>query len=255
MNKTSILNEFKQQGFVVISNAYTSYEVKILKEEYQHLWMDQVREGIIQQDHDKPLESLYPRMKDYHQKRDNVFQFVMKHEVINIVEYLLEEEVDLISTNFYFKPPGAQGIPMHQDNYGIGVTPGKCIAVWVSLSQANAENGSMRFVRGTADFDILEPEKTFDEKADTFGGYVQTLQVPTGHEIVTVNTAPGDIVIYNGAILHDSPPNNSESDFRQSIISHFAPVSAKKVTLNYNYLINKMGKRIRKRPNFQGIKK
>ncbi|MCK6259425.1 phytanoyl-CoA dioxygenase family protein [Fictibacillus sp. KIGAM418] len=231
MTMTSILDEFKQQGFVVIPNAYTSEEVEKLKEQYQHLWMDQVREGIIQQDPEKPLESLYPRIKDYHQKEENVFHFVMKPEVISLVEHLLEEEVDLISTNFYFKPPGAQGMPMHQDNYGIGVTPGKCIAVWVSLSEAKTENGSMRFVQGTADFDILEPEKTIDEKADTFGGYVQTLKVPEGHEIVHLNTSPGDIVIYNGAVLHDSPPNNTKEEFRQSIISHFAPVSAKKLHL------------------------
>ncbi|MDM5335698.1 phytanoyl-CoA dioxygenase family protein [Fictibacillus enclensis] len=255
MAEGTLKEEFKRNGFVVIKNAYTIKEVEQLKNYYHELWMDQVRDGIIQQDPDKPLESLYPRIKDYHQKKEEVFNFVIKNNVISLVEHFLEEEVDLISTNFYFKPPGSDGMPMHQDNYGIGVSPGKCIAVWVSLSEANHENGSMRFVKGTADSDILEPEKTVDEKADTFGGYVQTLKAPEGHEVISLSTSPGDIVIYNGAVLHDSPPNTSSSEFRESIITHFAPVSAKKVTLNYNYLVNKQGQRIRKRPNFSGIKR
>ncbi|WP_214482998.1 phytanoyl-CoA dioxygenase family protein [Bacillus sp. SM2101] len=255
MNISKNKEEFHQNGYTIIKGAYTKEEVQDLKEEYEKIWLKKIASGEIQQDPEKPLNSLYPRQRDLHLKNDTILQFAIKRDVLDMIEEIIEEEVDLISTNFYYKPAGMEGMPFHQDNYGIGVSPGTCHAIWTCLDKAVEQNGGMRFVPGSHKLELLTPEKFYSQDTDTFAGYVQTLKVPDGYDIVSLETDPGDIVIYHGHAIHDSTINNSELDFRNSIICHYSGVSAKKLTLNYNNLVNKKGERVRKRINLASFKK
>ena len=249
------IREFYEDGYTIVKQAYSLNEINELKQIYKNLWLEEILNKNIIQEENNPLLSLFPRQRDDHLRNKKIFSFIAKTSVISILESLIKEEVDIVSTNYYFKAPGDPGMPMHQDNYGIGVSPGNCYAIWTSLDDTSENNGSMRFVQGTGNSEILEPKKIYDENADTFAGYTQTLEVSDVNKIITLNTHPGDIVIYNGNVIHDSLPNNSNTSFRNSIITHYAPISTKKITLNYNKILNKNGDVIRKRPNLRGLKK
>ena len=60
---------------------------------------------------------------------------------------------------FYFKPPGARGQDLHQDNFYLRVKPGTCMAAWVAIDDADEGNGGMMCVPQTAKLDIACPEK------------------------------------------------------------------------------------------------
>ncbi|WP_068776328.1 phytanoyl-CoA dioxygenase family protein [Paenibacillus sp. FJAT-26967] len=240
---------FEEEGYVVLKGVYSLEEVRALKDEYHNIWLDSVAGKTIVQDPGKPLTSLFPRMKDLHKENEGVRRFVWQKTAASCLEQLIGEQALLVSTNYYFKPPGAKGMPYHQDNYGIGVLPGTCYAIWASLDKAGVHNGGMRLIRHTHTSELQEPRKVYTASEDTFAGYVQTLEVPEGHQVIELETEPGDIVIYHGNLIHDSADNNSEVHFRHSIISHFAAESAEKTTLNFNYLMDKEGRRVRKRMN------
>ncbi|WP_372009757.1 phytanoyl-CoA dioxygenase family protein [Paenibacillus chitinolyticus] len=240
---------FAEEGYLVLKGVYSLEEVNALKEEYHKAWLDSILDKKIVQDPEKPLTSLFPRMKDLHKDHALVREFVFKEKAVAALEELAGEEALLVSTNFYFKPPGSTGMPFHQDNYGIGVLPGTCYAIWAGLDPADVSNGGMRIVRKTHTQDLQVPQKVYTTAEDTFGGYVQTLAVPEEHELIELRTDPGDVVIYHGNLIHDSADNASEVLFRHSIISHFAGTSAEKTTLNFNYLMDKEGQRVRKRMN------
>ncbi|MCM3399747.1 phytanoyl-CoA dioxygenase family protein [Oceanobacillus profundus] len=246
--------EFHYNGYTIIKEAYSNQEVEELKREYEKVWLEKVASGEIKQDPTKPLNSLYPRQRDTHLENKEILKFALKESVLNVLEMFIDEEVELISTNFYYKPPTMEGIPFHQDNYGIGVSPGTCHAIWTCLEKTDENNGGMRFVPESHKLELLTPKKVYNDEADTFGGYIQTLEVPDGYDIISVNTEPGDVVIYHGHAIHDSTKNKSASDFRNSIICHYCGTSSKKLTLNYNKIINKKGERIRKRVNMSSFK-
>ena len=60
---------------------------------------------------------------------------------------------------YYFKPPGARGQALHQDNFYLKVEPGNCIATWTAIDPADEENGGMLIVPKTQNFDIVCPEE------------------------------------------------------------------------------------------------
>jgi phytanoyl-CoA hydroxylase len=248
-------HEYWTYGYTIIKGLYSKAEVQTLKKEYENIWLEKVADGEIVQDQSKPLVSLYPRQKDLHFNNKNILEFALNEKALNMLCEFVDEDVDLISTNYYYKPPGMEGMPFHQDNYGIGVSPNTCHAIWTCLDSTDEKNGGMRFVPTTHQLELLIPKKVYDESADTFGGYVQYLEVPEGYEIITLKTEPGDAVIYHGNVIHDSTPNESETAFRNSIICHYAGVGTKKVTLNYNKLLTRKGEKIRKRPNLSSLQK
>lgn len=245
---------YNSNGYVIIKNCYSESKIKDLVQIYKEIWIEKIANGELVQNLEQPIQSLFPRLKDYHKENPEILDFVLSPKVMDIVEELMGEEACLVSTNYYFKGPGTLGVPFHQDNYGIGVTPGTCLAVWVSLDQASPVNGGMRVAPGSHKMPLLTPKKIRDSQADTFAGYVQVLELPQEYELVELVTDPGDIVIYHGHLIHDSLNNTTEDEFRRSIISHYAGIQAEKVTLNYNYLFNRSKERIRKRMNLTSLK-
>src|SRR5699024_595280 len=60
---------------------------------------------------------------------------------------------------FYFKPAGARGQAMHQDNYFLQSHPETCIAAWIAVDDCDAENGALGVVPGTHRYEIECPEE------------------------------------------------------------------------------------------------
>jgi ectoine hydroxylase-related dioxygenase (phytanoyl-CoA dioxygenase family) len=48
-----------------------------------------------------------------------------------------------VQTMLYFKPPGARGQAVHQDQYYLRVDPGTRIAAWQALDRCDEENGCL----------------------------------------------------------------------------------------------------------------
>ncbi|PZD96882.1 phytanoyl-CoA dioxygenase [Paenibacillus sambharensis] len=249
INEQAELEAFERDGYVVIRGVYSPEEVQSLNREYEKVWMARIAEAKIQHNPEEPLNSLFPRLKDCHWDSETIRRLAFLPAAAGRLERWTGEEMLLVSTNYYFKPPGMDGIPCHQDNYGLGVNPGTCYAIWISLDEADGETGGMRFFPATHKLDIMTPEKIVDEKADTFGGYVQVLHAPDGYEAVQVTTEPGDIVIYHGHIMHDSPGNATADRFRRSLIAHFAGTGTERLLLNFNQLMDREGNRVRRRLN------
>ena len=59
----------------------------------------------------------------------------------------------------YFKPPGAKGQALHQDNFYLLVEPGTCIAAWIALDDADQDNGGMLVVPKSNQLEIQCPHE------------------------------------------------------------------------------------------------
>ncbi|HRJ41757.1 MAG: phytanoyl-CoA dioxygenase family protein [Caldilineaceae bacterium] len=55
---------------------------------------------------------------------------------------LLGAEPYAVQTMFYFKPAGARGQALHQDQYYLRAQLGTCMAAWMAVDDCDEENGA-----------------------------------------------------------------------------------------------------------------
>jgi ectoine hydroxylase-related dioxygenase (phytanoyl-CoA dioxygenase family) len=117
----------------------------------------------------------------------------------------------------YFKPPGARGQALHQDNFFLRARPGTCIAAWLAIDPCDDANGCMRVVPGSHSWDLLCPRA-----ADPALSFTEPeVPVPPGYEPVPVHMDPGDVLFFHGALVHGSLPNTTAHRFRRSLVAHY----------------------------------
>ena len=53
-------------------------------------------------------------------------------------------------------------------------------------------------------------------------------------EAVPITLQAGDMLFFNGSLIHGSYPNRSETRFRRAFICHYAPRHAEAMSQSYN---------------------
>jgi len=141
----------------------------------------------------------------------------------------------------YFKPAGGRGQALHQDNFFLKVEPGTCIAAWVALDRADEENGGLEVVPGTHDMDLFCPEE-----ADAGESFTRDyVPIPEGLEAVPVVMEPGDVLFFNGQLVHGSQPNRTEDRFRRSFICHYIGRSSDRISKWYRPILTMSGEEVK----------
>ncbi|WP_128893917.1 phytanoyl-CoA dioxygenase family protein [Longirhabdus pacifica] len=238
------MTHLREQGYVVVPKLYASHEIEKLKETLHHEWLDLIRTKVLVQRHNKPLISIFETVRDRHMHHDQLKNTMLDERHFHLIEQILGEEALAIGTDTFYKPPGASALPYHQDNYDIGVQPGTTWAIWISIDEAKKENGCLRFVPNTQHFDLIPPR--LPAHITTYG---QAVRVPAGYQEVDVPTNPGDVVIFNGHVLHGSHANQTSYAFRRAFAIHYTGVSVEKIFVHYLNLYNKKGEVIQRKLN------
>jgi len=122
-----------------------------------------------------------------------------------------------VQTMLYFKPPGARGQALHQDQAYLRASPGTCAAAWLALDRADESNGCMRVVEGSGRLPILAHGAV--DTADSFTA-VGVLDLPADAVVVPAVMEPGDVLFFTGEVVHGSLPNRSDR-FRRALIGHY----------------------------------
>ncbi len=133
---------------------------------------------------------------------------------------------------FYFKPPGARGQDFHQDNFYLRVHPGTCAAAWTAIDDADQENGGLLVVPGSHRFGIICPEAADPTRFFT----TEHLDIPRGYTASPVDLKAGDVLFFNGSVIHGSYPNRSRARFRRAFICHYAPAQSREIAKYYKPL-------------------
>jgi ectoine hydroxylase-related dioxygenase (phytanoyl-CoA dioxygenase family) len=130
---------------------------------------------------------------------------------------------------FYFKPPASRGQALHQDNFYLRVKPHTCLAAWVAIDDADEENGGMQCVPNTQSYAIQCPEQS--DSAESFT--TEHVRPPEGCRAQAVPLKAGDVLFFNGNVIHGSGPNRSRTRFRRAFICHY--VARNTVELSHWY--------------------
>src|SRR5215217_4227308 len=233
--------QFSRDGFLAVRGLMTPAEIAEIRETF----MDAAAQGPVPGLSDLPKGgttandplSRFPRMMHPHKHEDKAvgrlpMRFMLDPRLRPILAELFAEEPFAVQSMFYFKPPGARGQDLHQDNFYLRVKPGTCMAAWVAVDDADAGNGCMMCVPQTATLDIACPEQADPALFFT----TEHVEPPPGLEPQMMELKAGDVLFFNGSVIHGSTPNTSTDRFRRSLIFHYVPSSTVEISHWYDAL-------------------
>jgi ectoine hydroxylase-related dioxygenase (phytanoyl-CoA dioxygenase family) len=237
--------QFRRDGFITVRQVFTPPEIAEIRDTFMEMARNGPVEGLSEGKQElnrggtaqyapsDPL-SFYPRMMHPHNHLDKPvgplsMKYMLHSKLEGILLALLAQEPLAVQSMFYFKPPQSRGQALHQDNFYLRVKPGTCVAAWVAIDDADEENGGIRCVANTQNHPIQCPEQS--NLAESFT--TEHVTPPKGSRVEVVPLKAGDVLFFNGNVIHGSGPNRSKTRFRRAFIFHYVPLSAAELSSWY----------------------
>ncbi|MEO8397968.1 MAG: phytanoyl-CoA dioxygenase family protein, partial [Chloroflexota bacterium] len=130
--------QFQQEGYWIVRGLFSPQEIEAYIAHYMALREGQEHPGDLigapiqpnmgespNNDRPDPLKQ-YPRMTHMHRWDETSLNWLIDARLQECLMQLLGHEPYAVLTMLYFKPPGARGQALHQDNYFLKVQPGTC---------------------------------------------------------------------------------------------------------------------------------
>lgn len=237
------IQHYHREGYVVARGLFSHEEAESYINHYMRLREAGAYPGDFQGVDPTSKDPLkrYPRMIHMHRWDEVSLRWMIDPRLKVWMTALLGKEPYAVQTMLYFKPPGARGQALHQDQFYLRVHPGNCIAAWMALDYCDEENGCLMVVPGTQDLPIL-----CTIPADTTQSFTDiTVPVPKDMPVVPVVMEPGDVLFFNGSLIHGSNPNRTKDRFRRALIGHYATGDAEKIARFYHPVLRMDGTEVK----------
>jgi ectoine hydroxylase-related dioxygenase (phytanoyl-CoA dioxygenase family) len=242
--------QYETEGYLIVKGLFSEEAVNEIKEIFEEMSYRTIP-GYFHPDlsgqNPDPLKR-YPRVMHPHRFDEKAKSYMLHPPVMEVLRDLFEEEPLAAQSMYYYKPPGSRGQALHQDNFYLKVQPGNCIAAWTAIDATDEENGCILVVPKTNHFEIVCPDKA-DEKESFTVHYVKP---PKDRGIIPAVMDPGDVLFFNGNLIHGSYRNKSKDRFRRSFICHYANASATEIGAGYRPLFRADGTEVMLEANPDG---
>ncbi|HEX5689802.1 MAG TPA: phytanoyl-CoA dioxygenase family protein [Roseiflexaceae bacterium] len=218
------LARYEQDGYAVARELFTEEEVQFFVAHYMDMSQ---RENASQNqslndvssvgaNENDPLKK-WPRLLQMHRRDEPSLRWLLDARLNACLTALLGREPYAVQTMLYFKPAGARGQALHQDQYYLRVQPGTCMAAWLALDDCDEENGCLYVAPGSHTWPLL-----CTVPADISASFTDiTVELPEDQQPIPVVLKAGDVLFFNGQLVHGSYPNTSANRFRRSLIGHY----------------------------------
>lgn len=174
---------------------------------------------------------------------DKAKRKALSDQAMSILTELIQaqfENIQLLGGAFISKAPGEKGtLPLHQDWNLVDETCARSYNLWIPLVDVDEVNGAMRILVGS------------HSKQETFRGpNVPPVLYPISSEVeqhmVSLNMKAGEAVLYDHALWHSSPPNQTKV-LRLAFVLGVVP---KEAELKYYHQNGDMVDEYASQPNF-----
>jgi phytanoyl-CoA hydroxylase len=233
--------QFERDGYYVARGLFSREDIAAIRETFMEQAKDGPVPGMSDWNPDRFLAgdplAFYPRMMHPAQHPDLAVgplskRLMLDHRLYGYLLSFMQDEPIAVQSMFYFKPPGARGQAMHQDNFYLRVKPGTCMAAWIAVDDCDEANGGMMVIPGTHAMEVLCPTTADSTKYFTN----DHVEIP-GLEPEMLDMTAGDVLFFNGSLVHGSSPNSTTDRFRRSLIFHYAPESSEELSRYYDHPI------------------
>lgn len=235
------LDNYQRDGCLLVPGLFSDEEVGTLRSHFMEMHDEAGYPGAenIDLESDDPLRR-YPRIMMPHRYDETSLNWMIDQRLAECMRGMENSEPYAVQTMFYFKPAGAKGQALHQDQYYLRARPGTCMAAWMAVDRCDEETGCLRVVPGSHRFPVM-----CTDKADTDISFTDVeIPLPEGIEAVSVIMEPGDVLFFNGTLIHGSLPNSSPDRFRCALIGHYIIGNVEECSKGYHPVLRMDGSEI-----------
>jgi len=225
------IRDYRTAGYLLVEGMFTESECRTFRDYFTAMVErggDGWAEGGVDLESDDPLKR-YPRLLQPHRGDGVAMKFMIDDRIRTWLTAFYDREPLAVQTMVYFKPPGARGQALHQDQRYLRAEPGTCMAAWLALEDIDLENGCMSVVPGTHDIPMLCPGESDTDQSFT----KDQVPIPQELDAIPMPMKTGDMLFFNGSLIHGSGPNLSKDRFRRIIVGHYIEAEAEKVAHYY----------------------
>jgi len=249
---------FRRDGFVAIRGLVSDDDVAELRKHTDYLMQGKLPEQTtqmaqrdVEKDHgvtiqglEAPPANLSPSEKAQYFLRIHMLhrrlalheKFMLHPRVLDALEVLIGPDVLAMQTMLFLKPPGKPGQGWHQDSYYIPTHPDTLCGAWIAIDDADELNGAMWFAKGSGTEPVYPPcpelQYGFGDRligdimhvkgVSNVDDSVNMLsRVAEKYDQVLVSAKAGDVVFFNGHVLHRSKGNYTTDRFRRAFVGHY----------------------------------
>jgi phytanoyl-CoA hydroxylase len=214
---------YRQHGFLIVRGLLERDEVQEL--------LDHVDELVASEPDLLRVHMLHRRL-EIHER------YLLHPRVVDVVGGLVGPDVLALQTMLFVKGPGSRGQGYHQDSFHIITQPDTLIGAWIVLDPADTENGCVWITAGSQaepvypDVDESAGHGGDVHLADMFSiagaddpdesrnGLTPVAAKYAGRE-VPAELDLGDVVFFDGHVLHRSHVNRSATRSRRAFVAHY----------------------------------
>lgn len=216
------IEEYRSNGVCVVKGLLTQEEVRLLQEESLRLWSKQedltvynLRVGLRKDLDGKDILERIDPVIDI----SKVFSDLNEDaRIIKLAQDALGEPVCVLKEKLIYKWPGSSGYGTHRDAPYLSVSKEgpngrKIVSVAVALDKIASDNGAIKFYPDLRFTKLLSPK---EEPRDIDDAELKNIP------FLMPDLNPGDIVLFDGIIPHNSGFNRSDRSRRIYFIT-FVP--------------------------------
>lgn len=243
--------QFHTDGYCVIDALFNPEEISEIEaffEEYKRCGKQVFDGGDGYDDIDitkRQLRAMHP-----HRYSSKAVGWFINPNVAAVLETLLGKPALGVQTMYYFKPPGATGQAMHQDNFYLVAQPTTCIAAWTAIDPADTDNGCLWVVPGSHRGDIICPDGG-DDSVKSYGER-HISKFPRGQKPIPITVPRGSTMFFGGHLIHGSGPNRTKDRSRRTFIGHYIDEASEAVSRFYHPVLNMKGETVSSVDAYEG---
>lgn len=231
---------FEANGFVVVDDVFSEAELSEMEaffESYKNNGGQVFDKGSRYEEIDpkeRQVRAMHP-----HRYSQRVVDWLLHPRVAQVLETLMGCAPLGVQTMYYYKPPGAKGQGMHQDNFYLQAKPHTCMAAWTPIDDSEIENGCLYMVPGSQNYDVHCPEADAARWRDYTDSHITGF--PEIGEPVPVPVRRGQTLFFGGQVIHGSGPNTSAHRSRRTFIGHYVDAMSESVSKFYHPVLTMQG--------------
>ncbi len=235
--------QFERDGYCVVENLFTGEEIAVIEaffEEFKTNGLSVYDSGHKFEEVDKTKQQV--RAMHPHRYSKQAEAWALNERVMEVLGVLLGRPALLAQTMYYFKPPGAKGQGMHQDNFYLLAAPATCIAAWTAIDAATLDNGCLYVVPGSHKKDIHCPADGSEVWMSYGDSHIKPF--PRDAKPIPVEVPKGATMFFGGNLIHGSGPNRTADRSRRTFIGHYIDEASDQVANFYHPLLNARGETV-----------
>ncbi len=247
---------FRRRGFLVVPQLVSQEDVAELRQHTIDLMQGRLPQqsrqmnerdldsdgGTTKQGLEAPPEHLSPeekaqyflRIHMLHRQLELHERYMLHPRVLDVLEMIMGPDVLAMQTMLFLKPPGKPGQGWHQDSYYIPTHPDTLCGAWIAIDDCDEMNGAMWMADGSTAEPVYPPHDGYGYGdtglkdisyitgvSDPDDDHNGLSRIANKYPQILVPAKAGDVVFFNGHILHRSKKNFSTDRFRRSFVSHY----------------------------------